>query len=188
MNDFLLQVWTGIVWVINGFLTFVYVSADHILVIALAIAVTLFAAYTPKEQRAWAVGAGVLAVLTSSLAPTPVPLLLLAMSIVGWITQRLEQYNQPARRWSTIKAMVLYSLLGLVYEAALFFGLLDPARFSDPMTQQGVGYISTILVIAMFVFPIGAMAMAIQSTVALPPAPGGTPEELITKVRTRGKN
>ena len=188
MNDLLLQVWTGIVWVINGFLVTLYLAVDHILVILLTISVTAFAFHAPKEHRNWAIGAGALAILASFFSPQPVPALMLAMSGVGWVVQYLEQYNRTAQRWNTIKGVIVYSLLGLTYTVVLVSGYLDPAHYSDPMMVQGMGYMATIATIAMFVTPFVFIGMAVQTTVALPPAPGGSPEQLITRVRTRGKN
>lgn len=187
MNDLAAELWSASIWTVNGLLVIVYYCADHILVIAIAITVTLFAAYTPKEQRVWAAGAAVLAILASFAAPMPAPVLLLVMAVSGWVAQFLEKYNRPAQRWNTIRGLILYALAGLGYTAVIDSGMLNTTSLTNPMLAQASGYINTILTIAMFVIPLGFLAMLAQSITALPPAPG-SPEELISKVRTRGKN
>ena len=187
MNDVLTTIWAAIIWTINGFLVIVYFSVDHVLVIALVISVIVFAAYTPREQRMWAAAAAILAVSASFIAPMPVPLFLLLMSLTGWGAQLLEKYNRPGQRWNTIRWLILYSLAGLGYTAVTYLGLLNVTPTTDPMMAQGAGYLDAIITIAMFIIPLGFLVMVAQSVTALPPAPG-TPEQMITQVRTRGKD
>jgi hypothetical protein len=188
MNDFPLQVWTGVVWFINGILVLAYLAVDHIIGILLIVSVAAFAIKTPSEHRNWAIGSGALAVLAAFLSPEPVPPFLLAMSLAGWAVQYLEKYNRPAQRWNTIKSVATYALMGLGYTVVLSSGILSSANYPDPMMAQGTSYIRTIAAIAMFVIPFVFIGMAVQTTLALPPSPGGSPEQLITRVRTRGKN
>lgn len=188
MNDLLLRVWTAIIWAVNGFLVLAYLAADNILVILLVISVVLFAIRTPpSEHKGWVVISGVFAGLAAFFSPFPVPPFLLTMSLAGWVVQYLEKYNRPAQRWNTVKNLITYSSFGLFYALVLYLGWLNPTHYTDPMTIQGMGYMATIASIAMFIMPIAFVAMAIQTTLALPPSPGGSPEELITSVRTRGK-
>jgi len=177
--------WTGVVWAVNGLLVIVYYAVDHALAIALAVAVAFFVAYTPNEQKGWAAGSSMLAIAASLLSPAPVPLFLLVMSLAGWIGQWLEQYNRPAQRWNTIRGQALYALAGLGFAAYRGFGLGE-AVASDPMMAQGATYLNAIIGIAMYVIPLGFLAMLAQSIWAHPPGPS-SPEGLITKVRTRGK-
>jgi hypothetical protein len=179
------DLWTGLVWAVNGLLVIVYYAVDHALVIALAGAVALFVAHTPNEQKGWAAGSSMLAIAASLFSPAPVPLLLLGMSLAGWIGQWLEQYNRPAQRWNTIRGQALYALAGLGFAAYRGFGLFDNVA-SDPMMAQGATYLNAIIGIAMYVIPLGFLAMLAQSIWAHPPGPG-SPEQIITKVRTRGK-
>lgn len=175
----------GLIWMINGVLAITYYAVDHILAIALAVAVAFFVVRTPKEQRMWAAGSSALAITASLFSPAPVPLFLLIMSLAGWIGQWLEQYNKPAQRWNTIRGQALYALAGLGFAA--YRGLnLGGAVASDPMMAQGATYLNAIIGIAMYVIPLGFLAMLAQSIWAHPPGPG-SPEQLITKVRTRGK-
>ena len=181
MND----IFTGIIWTINGFLVIVYYAADHLEAIVLAIAVILFAAYTSKEQKVWAVGSCAMAIMASLFAPAPVPLFLLVMSLAGWAGHWLEQYNKHAQHWNTIRGQALYSLAGLGFALYRNFGL-GSSIASDPMMSQGAGYLNALIGISMYVIPLGWLAMLTQSIWAHPPAQG-TPDALITTIRTRGK-
>ncbi len=185
MNDFPVNISAGAIWTINGFLVIVYYAADHIQTLALSIATILFAAYTSKEQRVWAVGSGVMAILASLLAPAPVPLFLVVMSMAGWAGTWLEQYNKPAQHWNTIRGQALYALAGLGFAMYRNFGF-GSSIASDPMMSQGAGYLNALIGIGMYVIPLGWLAMLTQSIWAHPPAQG-TPDSLITTIRTRGK-
>ena len=175
----------GIVWTINGFLVIVYNAVDRAETILLAVTAIPFAIYTAREQKVWAVASGALAILTSQLAPAPVPLLLLIMSLAGWAGQWLEQYNRPAQRWNTIRGQALYALAGLGFTLYRNFGL-GSSIASDPLMSQGAGYLNALIGISMYVIPLGWLAMLTQSIWAHPPAQG-TPDALITTIRTRGK-
>ena len=181
MNDIL----AGIIWTLNGFLVIVYYAANHTQTIVLAAATILFAAYTAKEQKIWAVASGALAILASLIAPAPVPLFLLIMSLAGWAGTWLEQYNKPAQHWNTIRGQALYALAGLGFALYRNFGL-GSSIASDPMMSQGAGYLNALIGISMYVIPLGWLAMLTQSIWAHPPAQG-TPDALITTIRTRGK-
>jgi hypothetical protein len=181
VNEFV----TGIVWTINGFLVIVYYAADRAETILLAVTAISFAIYTAREQKVWAVGSSVMAILTSLLAPAPVPLFLLIMSLAGWAGQWLEQYNRPAQHWNTIRGQALYALAGLGFALYRNFGL-GSSIASDPLMSQGAGYLNALIGISMYVIPLGWLAMLTQSIWAHPPAQG-TPDALITTIRTRGK-
>lgn len=181
MNDIL----AGVIWTVNGFLVIVYYAVEHTQIIVLAIAAILFVAYTSREQKVWAVGSGILAILASLIAPAPVPLFLLIISLAGWVGQWLEQYNKPAQHWNTIRGQALYALAGLGFGLYRNFGL-GSSIASDPMMSQGAGYLNALIGISMYVIPLGWLAMLTQSIWAHPPAQG-TPDALITTIRTRGK-
>jgi hypothetical protein len=185
MNDLIADITVGIIWTINGFLVIVYYAVDRVETVLLAISTILFAVYTSHEQRVWAVGSGTLAILASLLAPAPVPLFLLIMSLAGWTGTWLEQYNKPANHWNTIRGQALYALAGLGFALYRNFGL-GSSIASDPMMSQGAGYLNALIGISMYVIPLGWLAMLTQSIWAHPPAQG-TPDSLITTIRTRGK-
>jgi len=185
VNDLIADITAVTVWTINGFLVLVYYAVEHVQSLLLAVAVTLFAVYASQEQRVWAAGSGTLAILASLFAPAPVPLFLLIMSLAGWAGQWLEQYNKPANHWNTIRGQALYALAGLGFAMYRNFGL-GSSIASDPMMSQGAGYLNALIGIGMYVIPLGWLAMLTQSIWAHPPAQG-TPDRLITTIRTRGK-
>jgi hypothetical protein len=181
MNEIL----SGIIWTVNGFLVIVYYALNHTQTIVLAVTAILFTVRTAQEQKVWAVGSGLMAILASLLAPAPVPLFLLIMSLAGWVGQWLEQYNKPANHWNTIRGQALYALAGLGFALYRNFGF-GSSIASDPVMSQGAGYLNALIGISMYVIPLGWLAMLTQSIWAHPPAQG-TPDALITTIRTRGK-
>ncbi len=185
MNEFFLNILAGIIWTINGFLVIVYYAIEHIQTLVLATTTLLFVNYSAQEQKVWAVGSGIFAILASLIAPAPVPLFLLIMSLAGWAGQWLEQYNKPANHWNTIRGQALYATAGLGFALYRNFGL-GASIASDPMMSQGAGYLNALIGISMYVIPLGWLAMLTQSIWAHPPAQG-TPDSLITTIRTRGK-
>jgi len=109
----------------------------------------------------------------------------LVMSLAGWAGTWLEQYNKPAQHWNTIRGQALYAVAGLGFAGYRHFGL-GSSIASDPMMSQGAGYLNALIGIGMYVIPLGWLAMLTQSIWAHPPAQG-TPDALITAIRTRGK-
>ncbi|MFZ5884030.1 MAG: hypothetical protein ACOYYI_09650 [Chloroflexota bacterium] len=174
-----------LIWVVNGFLAILYSLADHVVALLFTAAATAFIVTTSAEQRAWALGAGVLSIAASLLAPAPVPVFLLVMILGGWAAVTLEKYNPPAQRWNVIRGLGLYAMAGLGFMIYRNFGLGESV-LTDPMMSQGAGYLNALIGVAMYVIPLGFLAMLAQAIWAHPPAPG-TPAELITKVRTRGR-
>jgi hypothetical protein len=185
MNDLVADITAVLVWTINGFLVLVYYAVDHIQTILLAISALIFVVYVSREQTVWAIGSGTLAITASLIAPAPVPLFLLVMSLAGWAGQWLEQYNKPANHWNTIRGQALYAIAGLGFALYRNFGL-GASIATDPMMSQGAGYLNALIGIGMYVVPLGWLAMLTQSIWAHPPAQGA-PDGLITNIRTRGK-
>jgi hypothetical protein len=173
-----------LIWIVNGFLAILYSLIDHWTALAFLAAVTAFIVMASTEQRRWALGAGLLSIAASLVAPSPVPLFLLVMILGGWTAVVLEKYNPPAQRWNVIRGLALYALAGLGFTLYRDLGLGESV-LADPMMSQGANYLNAIIGIAMYVIPIGFLGMLAQSIWAHPPAPG-TPSDLITKIRTRG--
>jgi len=184
MDNFLTLATERLIWTVNGLLAILYSLVDHLTALAFALAMAAFVITTSREQRAWAMGAGILSIAASLIAPSPVPLFLLIMILGGWAAVMLEQYNRPAQRWNVIRGLALYSLAGVGFTLYRNLGLGESV-LADPMMAQGAGYLNAIIGIAMYVIPLGFLAMAAQSVWSHPPAPG-TPSDLIMKVRTRG--
>ena len=175
------------IWVINGLLVVFFSTGDHLLQLALGISSGAFIWYSPLEQRGWSMGASVLAVIASVFSPAPVPAFLLAMSLGGWAALSLEKYNRPALRWNIVRGISLYAVSGLGY--ALYRSMeLGNAIAADPQMAQGAGYLNALIGLALYLIPLGFLVMLAQSIWAHPPAPGGRPAELISTVRSRGKD
>lgn len=185
MDNFFASLYERLIWTVNGLLAIIYSLIDHVTALTFAAAMVAFVITTPREQRTWALGAGVLSIAASLLAPNPVPLFLLIMMGGGWAAVALEQYNRPAQRWNVIRGIALYALAGLGFMLYRNLGLGDLA-LADPMMTQGAGYLNAIIGVAMYVIPLGFLAMLAQAIWMHPPAPG-TPADLVTKVRTRGR-
>jgi hypothetical protein len=171
-------------WVANGFLAMLFFLADHLASILLLPAAGAFVFITPPAQRPWALGAGLLAIAASLLAPAPAPLFLVVVALASAAALFLEHYNRPAVHWNVVRGVSLYSLAGLGY--ALWRGLdvMDTIQ-ADPMMTQGATYLNAVIGIAMYVLPLGLVVLLAQSILAHPPV--GRPDEILTTIRTRGK-
>ena len=172
-------------WLLNGLLVLAYFLADHLLVVLLIPALTWLAATAPIEQRPTTTVASLLAILVAACAPAPVPVLLLLMAVIGIVAIPLEQFNPPALRWFIARGIALYSLLGLGFLAyqAYLAGL--PTGGED-LLSQGRVYVSAIVGIAAYLFPLGCLAYLAQKILLHPPT-RQSPGDLLLGVRTRGK-
>jgi len=170
-------------YLLNGILALLWLLSDHIL-LALLIAPLVWLSYaSPDEQRSWSLASGGMAVLASAAAPAPVPLLMLVMAIAGLLATRLDQFNTTAARWNTVRSLALYSLVGLGFTV---YQDLAHASAVSPLLAQGQVYLSTIASFALYLIPLGYLALLAQSLWAHPPAPG-KPSDLIHIIRSRGK-
>lgn len=170
-------------YLLNGFLALLWLFVDHIL-LAILIAPLVWLSYTsPDEQRSWSLASGGLAALASALAPAPVPLLMLVMALAGIFATRLEQFNTLAARWNTVRGLALYSLVGLGFTV---YQDIAERSTGSPLLAQGQAYLSTIAAFAMYLIPLGFLALLAQTLWAHPPVPG-KPADLIHTIRSRGK-
>ena len=176
-----------LIWVTNGLIVVLFSTADHLLTLALLASVGAFVWVSPNEQRSWAIGAGVLSVVASAFALSPIPVFLLVMSLGGWVALVMEKYNHPAIRWNIIRGISIYAVSGMGYSLYRGSGA-SAALASDPQMAQGAVYINMIAGVAMYAIPLIFMGMLTQSIWAHPPAPGGRPAQLISTIRTRGKD
>jgi hypothetical protein len=170
-------------YLLNGFLALLWLLVDHLLQVSL-IAPLVWLSYTsPDEQRPWSIASSLLAILAGAVAPAPVPLLLLVMAIAGLLATRLEQFNTVAARWNTLRGLALYSLAGLGFTV---YQDLSHVSAGSPLLAQGQVYLSTIAAFAMYLIPLGYLALLAQTLWAHPPVPG-KPADLIHTIRSRGK-
>jgi len=172
-----------LIWIVNGFLVIIFFLADHLATVLLLPAAAAFVFVSPSAQRSWAVGAGVLAIVASLIAPAPVPVFLVVVALVSTVALALEHYNRPAALWNVVRGVSLYSLAGLGFTLWQDLHVMDTIQ-ADPM-MQGATYLNAIISIAMYVIPLGIVVLLAQSVLAHPPV--GKPEDILTQVRTRGK-
>jgi hypothetical protein len=170
-------------YLLNGFLALLWLLVDHILLVLLAVPLAWLGYTAPDEQRYWSLAACGMALLASAVAPSPVPLLMLVMAAAGLLATRLEKFNQAALRWNTVRGLALYSLAGLGFTV---FQDLATDLDSSPLLAQGQVYLSAIASFAMYLIPLGYLAMLVQTLFAHPPVPG-SPADLIHSIRSRGK-
>jgi hypothetical protein len=111
-------------------------------------------------------------------------LFLVVVALVSAAALALERYNRPAVHWNIVRGVSLYSLAGLGFALWRGLRLVDTIQ-ADPMMAQGAAYLNAIIGIAMYVIPLGLVALLAQSVLAHPPI--GRPEDILTQVRTRGK-
>ncbi len=169
-------------WLLNGFLALLWLLLDHILLALLLVPLVWMSLTSPQEQLYWTIASCSLACLASVLAPMPVPLLMVVIAAAGILATHLEQFNPAAARWNTVRGLALYGLAGLGF--TVYQSLADSA--GSPLLQQGQVYLSAIAAFAMYLIPLGFLAMLAQSLWAHPPAPG-RPAELIHSIRSRDR-
>jgi hypothetical protein len=169
-----------LVWTVNGVLVSLFFLADHLSSIGLLLSCGYFAFSSPNEQRTWSIGVGVAALAASMFAPSPIPLLMFALSLSGWGILAVEQYSRSSRRWDILTGLGLYCGVAILYLGYYLFAKkqLD--------ANMGAGYINAIVTILVYVWPVGTLAIWAQQIFAHQPGLG-KPEDVIAKVRTRGK-
>jgi hypothetical protein len=170
-------------YLLNGFLTLLWLVVDHLVLVLLLAPLVWLSHSSPDEQRPWCLGASLLAMLAGAVAPAPVPLMLLVMAASGALVSRLERFNTLSARWNTLRGLALYSLAGL---GATLYQDLARENAATGLLAQGEIYLSTIAAFAMYLIPLGFLALLAQTLWAHPPVPG-KPADLIHTIRSRGK-
>ena len=178
--------WTlPFLWIANGLLALLWLTVDHLWVILLAGALGVTVLQAPDVQQIWTLGVAVLSLVAGVFAPFPAALLLLVMTLAGLAAKRLERLNPQNAHWTLVRGLGLYSLLALGY--AVYRNWLLPAMvMSDPALQQGQAYLSAIAGIALYLFPLGVLALLLQGVFVHPPVQGEA-DEIIYRYRSRGK-
>ena len=176
--------WTlPFLWIANGFLALLWLTVEHLWVILLVGALGYAVLQAPENQRAWTLGVAVLSLAAGVAAPFPAALLLLVMTLAGLVAKRLERLNPQNTHRTLVRGLGLYSLLALGYAA--YRNWLVPAM-SDPALQQGQAYLSAIASIALYLFPLGVLALLLQGVFVHPPVQGQA-DDIIYHFRSRGK-
>ncbi len=167
------------VWVLNGALVTLYVIVAHLPALAAAGAAAYMGTTAPAEQRRHAWAAAALASAGALVSDALLALMVVAMAALGAVAVRVEKYNPYTLAWRTIGGLGLYGMMLLGF--ALYNALGGfPA-------EVGASYLDAIIRIAVYAYPLGFLAMIAQALWVHPPMPGGRPEDLVTTVRTRGK-
>lgn len=176
--------WTlPFLWMANGVLALLWLVVDHLWVVLLIPALGYTVLQAPGNQRLWTLAVALLSLLAGAVAPQPVAILLLVIALAGIVAVRLEKLNPQNTHWTLVRGLGLYSLIGLGYTA--YRTWFVPAM-SDPTLVQGQGYLSAIAGIALYLFPVGVLAMMLQGLFVHPPVQGGA-DEIIYHFRSRGK-
>jgi hypothetical protein len=170
-------------YLLNGILALLWLLLDHILLVLLVAPLAWSCYSAPSEQRPWTLASSGLAILASAVTPPPVPLLMLVMALAGGLATYLERFNAAAVRWNTVRGLALYSLAGLGFTT---FQDLMARTESSSLLQQGQAYLSAMAAFAMYLIPLGFLALLAQTLLAHPPI-SASPSELIHTIRSRGK-
>jgi len=171
------------IWVINGLLALTYLTVEHITVVLLAFPLYWLISTTEKAQRPWMIGAGAMALAGAMFGSLAVGIWLLLMASASVLVIRLEKFNPHTLRWRVAGGIAAYALIGL---GAAIYKLLAPSMMSDSFFAQGQVYLSTIVGVATIIAPVGFLGMLVQAVWAHPPL-DGTPEDMFSQIRTRGR-
>lgn len=173
------------IWLVNGILYLVWLVVDNALLLAAIPLLSAMIWQAPEAQRAWAGAASALALAGMVIVPVPATAMTLLMAAAGLIAYRLEKFNKPASLWTMVRGIALYGMVCVGF--GLFRRLFLPSvTAADPAIQQGLGYLSTLASLSLYILPIGYLALVSQSLFAHPPLQG-TADDLIYRYRSRGK-
>jgi len=171
------------IWLLNGILALAFLTVEHITVVLLCLPLFWLISTTEKAQRPWMMGAGAMALAGAMFGSLAVGIWLLVMASASVLTIRLEKFNPATLRWRVAGGIAAYALIGL---GAAIYKLLAPSMMSDSLFAQGQVYLSTIVGVATIIAPVGFLGMLVQAVWAHPPLEG-SPEEMYSQIRTRGK-
>jgi len=174
-----------LIWLLNGLLVMLYTAAAHWYLLALAGGVV--ALYRAPQaggemQRRWLLGSGALLFVAAWFSAAVVGVLAAGMTAASLAALRLEQFNPRLLYWRVVQGLGLY---GLIVLGVLAYHTLIASAPPGFLTT-GQSYLAIVASIALYAYPLGFLAMLAQAVFAHPPV--GRPEDLITTIRTRGKD
>ncbi len=176
-----------LIWTLNGFLAVVYTAAEHWYLLALAGGVAALYLHPvvqkgAEEHRRWLLGSAVVLLGAVVFSPAAIGALAAGMAWAGLAALRLERFNPRLLYWRIVQGLGLY---GLIVLGVLAYHALV-ASAPPEMLGGGQAYLEIIASIALYAYPLGFLAMLAQAVFAHPPV--SRPEDLITTIRTRGKD
>jgi hypothetical protein len=174
-----------LLWALNGLLVGGYFILDHLVVALLIPVLVWLGATAPREQQKWFAVASGAALITSVIAPPPVPILMLVLAAGGALATLVERFNPTAIRWLVTRGLAFYSLIGLAFVAYQTWLGGQPAGGIGPFAG-GQQYIDIIAGIAVYAFPLGVLGWMAQTIWAHPPTLG-KPADMMYAIRNRGK-
>lgn len=185
--QFLNTILTPLVWALNGLLVVLFLLAEHWMAVALLPLLVWIALHGPAEHRKAALGVSALTLAAALFVSQPTPLMLLVVGVIGCLAVRAEKFEPAERQWRTLTFLALTSLGSLGF--AVLSAFLDSLPQDDLIALQGQSYLNLVAILALYLLPIGCLALLVQHLFIHPPLPGkGTPESLIHALRARGQD
>lgn len=188
---------TLFIWELNAWLVLLYVAWEHLtglIVFAVTLALTV---ESPIHQRHFLTAISLLATLAALLTPAPAPAILATMSLAGYIAVRVDRFSPDALRWRVAGGLALYAAAALGYlayghylagvDAAEWARALGGQEEAIQVMAQGRALVNTLATWGLWlIIPLGYFSLLLQGLLVHPPLPGGSPENIIEAVRTRG--
>ena len=173
-----------LIWLLNGLLAILYLTFEHIVVVALIPGLVWLVTLVPAVQRTWILATTLLAIVAGLLAPSVVGIWLLLMTCGSILALKLEKFNTESLSWRIISGLAAYALIGLGF--SLYQGLAPSLLDPYGAFAQGKSYLDILISIAVFLGPLGFVGLLVQALFAHPPLEG-TPEDIVYNIRTRGQ-
>lgn len=187
----------GALYLGNGLLVVSFVLFENGLALLLLPPLIWLGSTCPREQRPVIIGASALTWLAALVATPPIPVIVLVMAYAGAVAVWRDKFNPRALRWRVSGGLALEALAALGYVlSAAYLAHLDANAWGATFAQdeagavlaQGRAFLSTIAVWGTWlIIPLGYFSLLIQGLFVHPPAPA-SPEQLITRVRSRGQS
>lgn len=174
-----------LLWLLNGLLVLLYRLTGHVLVVLTLLPAGWLLKHTPAEQRPWAWAALGMTILAMVIAPNPVPVWLLVMTLSGALAVSVERFNPTHLHWRILSGLALYALAGLGF--AFFTYLQTRQTDQNLLLVQGETYLGILISVAMYGIPLGYLVLLAQTMWAHAPLPG-QPAEIINTLRARGRD